>query len=257
MARSSLPCGLCVDVERPKLADQKRSLDVAVADAIGREKDIGRRREALRDELDNLRQRTSNLPTEQVQLREQLCADLNVTPDEVPYAGELLDLHDEHADWRGAAERVLRGFALSLLVPQQHYDAVTHWVNARRLTFQGRDGRSVGAKLVYERVPVRRIRLRPQTTDALVLADCLEIKQGPFQDYLSDELIKRADHRCAETVEEFRRQRRAVTRQGQVRSGERHEKDDRHGVDDPRRWVLGWANERKIAALTGDLVGLA
>ncbi len=245
-----------VDVERPKLADQKRSLDVAVADAIGREKDIGRRREALRDELDNLRQRTSNLPTEQVQLREQLCADLNVAPDEVPYAGELLDLHDEHADWRGAAERVLRGFALSLLVPQQHYDAVTHWVNARRLTFQGRDGRSVGAKLVYERVPVRRIRLQPQTTDALVLADCLEIKQGPFQDYLSDELIKRADHRCAETVEEFRQQRRAVTRQGQVRSGERHEKDDRHGVDDPRRWVLGWANERKIAALTGDLVEL-
>ncbi len=50
--------------------------------------------------------------------------------------------------------------------------------------------------------------------------------------------------------------RRAVTREGQVRSGERHEKDDRHRVDDPRRWVLGWANERKIAALRAELAEL-
>ena len=41
-----------------------------------------------------------------------------------------------------------------------------------------------------------------------------------------------------------------MTREGQVRSGDRHEKDDRSRVDDPRSWVLGWANERKIAALT-------
>ena len=41
-----------------------------------------------------------------------------------------------------------------------------------------------------------------------------------------------------------------------MRSGERHEKDDRHRVDDPRRWVLGWANERKIAALRDELAEL-
>ena len=242
--------------ERPRLAEQKRTLDAATADAIGREKDIGRRGDAIRDEVTNLEQRTSNLPAEQVQLREQLCADLGLTPDDLPYAGELLDVRDEHADWRGAAERVLRGFALSLLVPQQHYDAVTHWVNGRRLTFQGRDGRAVGAKLVYERVPARRVPLRRQEIDALLLADCLETKKSPFEDYLRDELLKRADYRCAWTIEEFRGEKRAVTREGQVRSGERHEKDDRHRVDDPRRWVLGWVNERKIAALRGDLAGL-
>jgi uncharacterized protein YPO0396 len=41
-----------------------------------------------------------------------------------------------------------------------------------------------------------------------------------------------------------------------VRSGERHEKDDRHRVDDPRRWVLGWINERKVAALRAELAEL-
>ena len=77
-------------------------------------------------------------------------------------------------------------------------------------------------------------------------------RRGPSAS-TSRELAKRADHRCAATLEEFRAERRAVTREGQVRSGERHDKDDRHRVDDPRRWVLGWANERKIAALRAEL----
>lgn len=73
---------------------------------------------------------------------------------------------------------------------------------------------------------------------------------------MRNELTKRADFRCAATLDEFRRENRAVTREGQVRSGHRHEKDDRHRVDDPRRWVLGWANERKIAALHTELAEL-
>ena len=92
--------------------------------------------------------------------------------------------------------------------------------------------------------------------EGLWLADCIEVKDGPFHQYLVDELTKRADYRCSSSLEEFRSQRRAVTREGQVRSGERHEKDDRHRVDDPRRWVLGWANERKIAALRDELTEL-
>lgn len=240
-----------VGAERPRLAAQRSALDGAIADAHGRESELKRRSVAVDDELASLQQRTNNLPAEQVELRAELCAALGVTPEALPYAGELLDVSDEHAQWRGAAERVLRGFALSLLVPQQHYEAVARWVNGRRLTFGGR-----GAKLVYERVPGQRVALQPVPHDGLVLADCLDIKDGPFHAYLTHELTKRADYRCAAGLEEFRSHKRAVTREGQVRSGERHEKDDRHRVDDPRRWVLGWANERKIAALCDELADL-
>ena len=235
---------------RARLVEAKQSADHEYADAIGVAKDLQARRSVLDDELASLEQRTSNLPTEQVELRAQLCAELGLDIEALPYAGELLDVADEHAQWRGAAERVLRAFALSLLVPQEHYDAVTDWVNGRRLTFRGREGRSVGAKLVFERVSARRVPLQRQAADGL--AGCMQAKDGPFHDYLLDELVKRADHRCASTLEQFRAERRAVTRAGQVRSGERHEKDDRHRVDDPRRWVLGWANERKIAALRSE-----
>ncbi|AVM00980.1 hypothetical protein C6V83_12665 [Gordonia iterans] len=237
--------------ERDRIAGQKKHLDAAVAEAIAREKDAERERDRIADELASLENRTSNLPAEQIDLRDQLCRDLGVTPEDLPYAGELLDVADEHAQWRGAAERVLRGFALSLLVPQRHYDAVTSWVDGRRLTVRGRGGRETGARLTYERVPDRQLPVR-STTPGLLLADCLETKDGPFQGYLEVELAKRADHRCASTLAEFRAERRAVTVAGQVRSGERHDKDDRHRVDDARRWVLGWVNERKIAALRAE-----
>ena len=233
-----------VSGERPRLSSEKRELDGAGAEAIGKEKELERRRDQVAAEIASLEQRTSNLPVEQVEVRAQMCADLGLTSEDLPYAGELLDVNDEHAEWRGAAERVLRGFALSLLVPQRHYDVVAGWVNGRRLTIQGR-----GARLTYERVPERRIPLQANRHGTLLLADCIEVKEGPFLEYLLVEIMKRADHRCAANLDEFRNERKAVTREGQVRSGERHDKDDRHRVDDPRRWVLGWANERKIAAL--------
>ncbi|MCV7424297.1 hypothetical protein H7K45_27470 [Mycobacterium yunnanensis] len=236
---------------RPLLTTEKRTLDTATADALGRDKELERKAKAVAEEVSSLEQRTSNLPPDQVELRAELCADVGLTPEDLPYAGELLDVFEAHADWRGAAERVLRGFALSLLVPQQHYDAVARWANGRRLSYRGR-----GAKLVYERVARQRVRLQPARHDGLLLADCIEVKDGSFRDYLVDELVKRADHRCVGDLEEFRMQRRAVTREGQVRSGEHHEKDDRHRIDDPRRWVLGWANERKIAALCVELTEL-
>ncbi len=51
-------------------------------------------------------------------------------------------------------------------------------------------------------------------------------------------------------MDDFRREERALTRSGQIKgAGGRHEKDDRHRLDDRTRYVLGWSNEAKIAAL--------
>ena len=40
---------------------------------------------------------------------------------ELPFAGELIAVADDSREWEGAAERLLRGFALSLLVPDSLY----------------------------------------------------------------------------------------------------------------------------------------
>lgn len=238
-----------IDQLRPSLAEAKRSQDDRVASLHRDSGELSTRQQTILAELTSLEHRTSNLPMSHTDLREQLCADLGLGIEDLPYAGELLDVREDRAEWRGAAERVLRGFALSLLVPHEHYEQVAGWVNSHRLTYRGRNGATVGAKLVYERVPERRVRLQREPGAGLLLADCVEARSGRFEDYLVDELTRRADHRCVDTLAQFRTERRSVTREGQVRSGERHEKDDRSRVDDPRTWVLGWSNERKINAL--------
>ena len=240
--------------ERETLRATRRALDHRFADLASRRSALGRDIAATRDELASLTNRRNNLPLSHLDLRARLCADLGLDPDDVPFAGELIDVADEFVAWRGAAERVLHGFALSLLVPQPHYPAVARWVDGRRLTYTHSDGGRRGMRLVYERVPLRRIRLQPATaSDGLILADTLEVAPGEFEDYLREQLQRRADHLCAETLTQFQEAARAVTRQGQIRSGDRHEKDDRSRIDDPRTWVLGWANQRKIDALSAEL----
>jgi uncharacterized protein YPO0396 len=163
---------------------------------------------------------------------------LNV--DDMPFAGELIQVREEARDWEGAAERLLRGFGLALLVPDVHYKAVAEWVDSAHLR----------GRLVYFHVRARKTTELPALhRDSLVRK--LAIKpDSPHYDWLERELSVRFDVACCATQEQFRRETRAVTPAGQIKdpSG-RHEKDDRHRIDDRSRYVLGWSNNAKIAAL--------
>ncbi len=237
------------------LAESRRALEAELAELAGRRRELTQLGAQTQAELASLAGRRNNLPSSSLDVRRQLCADLGLEPADLPFAGELLDVAEGFDRWRGAAERVLRGFGLSLLVSQEHYFDVARWVNGRRLTSLRDDGARRGMRLVYERVPRRQVALQPPAgQDGLRLYQALELASGPFEGYLRDQLTRRADHVCTETLQEFQEASRAVTVEGQIRSGDRHEKDDRSRLDDPRTWVLGWANERKIEALTAQLL---
>ena len=58
-------------------------------------------------------------------------------------------------------------------------------------------------------------------------------------------------------MEDFRHLPRAITRNGQIKSGgQRHEKDDRRSIHDRSHYVLGWSNENKIQTLETTLTQL-
>jgi uncharacterized protein YPO0396 len=193
----------------------------------------------LNAELLELRRRRVNIPAASLELRARLLAATGLTEADLPFAGELIGVRPEHADWEGAAERVLRGFGLSLLVPDRHYAAVSDWVETEHLR----------GRLVYYRVPAQAEPVRPPRS-AHPLADVVEVKDGPFAAWLRAEVMARADLERVETTAQFRRAERAVTRAGQVKGGRnRHEKDDRFRIDDRRNYVLGWSPEAKIDAL--------
>jgi uncharacterized protein YPO0396 len=196
--------------------------------------------DSLQVEIDSLKRRRSNINHHQIQIRAALCDALGVTEEIMPFAGELLQVRDEEQDWEGAAERLLHSFGLSLLVPDVHYREVVAWVEQSHLR----------GRLVYFHVRPRRQADRPDLhPDSLVRK--LAIKpDSSFYDWLERELAHRFDVACCATQEQFRREMRAITRAGQIKDPTgRHEKDDRYRIDDRSRYVLGWSNAAKIAAL--------
>lgn len=196
----------------------------------------------ITDEIKSLQGRTSSLPNRSLLLRAQVTSELGLAEDDLPFAGELIAVREEHQDWEGAAERVLRGFALSLLVPAEHYDAVSGWINANLL----------GQKLEYYRVPTGQ-RGRVETPAAgqwPQLSEMLEIRQSPLSGWLEQELARRAGLDCVDTLADFRSASRAITREGQIKhSASHHVKNDRNRIDDRSTYVLGWSNRAKVDTL--------
>jgi len=194
----------------------------------------------LTAEIESLKRRRSNIDDQQIQIRTAMCAALDLDVEDMPFAGELIQVREDERDWEGAAERLLRGFGLSLLVPDAHYKAVAEWVDRNHLR----------GRLVYFHVRARKAGDIPALhRDSLIRK--LAIKpDSPHYDWLERELAHRFDVACCATQEQFRRETRAITRAGQIKdpSG-RHEKDDRHAIADRGRYVLGWSNSAKIAAL--------
>lgn len=194
----------------------------------------------LSAEIKSLKARRSNIPAEQVAMRAALCNALGLREEEMSFVGELLQVRDDARDWEGAAERLLRNFGLSLLVPDAHYAKVVEWVERTHLK----------GRLVYFRVrTVGRSEMPGLHRDSL--ARKLAVKPDSlFYEWLEREITHRFDVVCCTTQDQFRRETRAITRAGQIKApGERHEKDDRHRLDDRGRYVLGWTNSAKIAAL--------
>ena len=224
------------EAAKQDLADsQNKFTDVAVA-----KKTLDDEAAEVNEELLSLQQHKNNIPARDLELRRQLCHQLRLAEESLPFVGELIAVRPEEADWEGAAERLLRGFALSVLVPDRHYAAVSDWV----------DGHHLKGRIVYYRVPEMAGIGAPPPVSGSTLSAKLEIKDTPFASWLDRELARRADVECVETMADFRRMPRAITKAGQIKApGGRHEKDDRKRIDDRSQYVLGWSNERKIDAL--------
>lgn len=194
----------------------------------------------LKADIQGLKARDSNIDEQQIQLRRSLCQAVGLAEQEMPFAGELLQVCEGQRDWEGAIERLLRNFALSLLVPDQYYEQVANWVDQTHLK----------GRLVYFRVrPPQRQQSRALHPESLV--NKLAIKtESPYYDWLEREVSHRFDLACCKTQEQFRREAKAITRAGQIKApGERHEKDDRYRLDDRSRYILGWTNAAKVAVL--------
>lgn len=199
--------------------------------------------EALNREILSLKARRSNIDSGLIDLRKRLCQWLEISEEVLPFAGELIRVMETESEWEGAAERVLHSFGLALLVPDQYYSRVQNWVDQNNLR----------SRFVYFHVrkPSRydNFELHPNS-----LVHKLEFKhESPLREWLHNEVKRRFDFACCDCAEDFQLEERALSLAGQTKEkGGRHEKDDRHDINNRARYVLGWTNQAKIRSLEDD-----
>jgi uncharacterized protein YPO0396 len=201
--------------------------------------------EILEDELRSLRERADLIPERERRMRLFIANGAGVDISELPFAGELMDVRDEYSEsWRGALERLLRGFGLSMLVPERFYSRINHFINDNNLR----------GRVVYHRVPGQTTLLQASHDKGRVI-ERMKLKDGhPLSRWVESELRTHFNYRCCETIDEFESSSGfALTRQGLIRSaGTRHVKDDSTTIDDARYYILGWSNLYKIRSLEGE-----
>lgn len=237
---------------REKTESERASLQNRLTESLGAKGKLDEEISALRGEITSLRARRSNIEARSVAMRERITEELSIGEEELPFAGELIEVRKDESKWEGAAERLLHNFALSLLVPDGYYKSVSEWV----------DKNNLGGRLVYYRVR-EKTAAQPVPLPARSLVEKLALKEdSALFHWLRAEVASRFSFACCETMEDFRREPKAVTVNGQIKSNEkRHEKDDRYKINDRSRYILGWNNKDKIkllerqeAALTKDIL---
>lgn len=242
-----------------KVAEQKqRGLEIKHQEILGKHGTLSGKKtlveesiEAESKELESLQSRVNQIPLEILNIRKELAGNLEIDEEEIPFAGELMKVNENEKDWEGSLERLLKGFGISLLVPEKHYKQVSEYVNARKL----KDNRNRGMRFEYFKVPhnVRQNNFQ-NVIDPDSVVNKIDIKpDSPFEDWLQLELQQRFNLRCV-PLEEFQRQGNVITMEGQFKRGfQRHIKDDRSDLWDRRNFVLGWTNKEKILAVAKHL----
>lgn len=189
-------------------------------------------------ELESLSKRKTKIPDKNLQIRNAILAQIGLEEAELPFVGELLQVKSSESEWEGAIERVLHSFGLSILVAERHYNAISDYVD--RTNLKGR--------LVYHRVPSIPINRGGISAEKQSLTNKVEIKaDSEFYDWIDVELKERFSYTCCDSIGQFQREKRAITKNGQIKGSRgRHEKDDSRDIRDPRNYILGWNNQEKV-----------
>jgi uncharacterized protein YPO0396 len=205
-------------------------------------------------ELQALKERRVLIPHDFQNVRDMVCEQTGLTAEELPFAGELVEVKPEREDWTGAIERLMHTFGVSMLVPEHCYQKVAPLVNKRRLL--DASGRK-GLRFHFHRVSSASPTHAKGGQEDDTVAECLNYRrEHALSRWVESEVQRSFRHVCCPDALALEQHSHGITREGLVRSGTRHVKDDRQMIDDRTQYVLGWSPQRKIDALEESIVRL-
>jgi len=188
------------------------------------------------NELEKLIKQKNNITGRVSEIRQEILVYTGASEQEIPFIGELIQVLPKEKEWELAIEKVLHTFALRLIVPEKYYKKVNEYVNENNLR----------GRIVYERFQGETFMNTMITKDKDSILTKIEIKrQSEYADWIENQIKTNYNYICT-TKEDLPTYNKAVTINGLVKNGTRHEKDDREKSLSKANYVLGWDNKEKI-----------
>ena len=231
-----------------KINQQRKICDNSKTEFVIEQRNNDEELEKIKIELTSLGMRNSNIPEKNIRIRSEICTAVKCVESELPFAGELLQVKTGEKNWNYAIEKLLHNFALTILVPEEYYKKVTDYVKSH----------DMGGRVVY---------LRAKEKDAFTLGDAtfsgmldsdfvpgkIDVRQGhPLSVWIQKYIEEKFDYRCTDDIMEISRAENVLTSSGLIKSGIKHEKDDRK-KNGQIEFVLGWDNTQKRKQLSNQL----
>ena len=188
-------------------------------------------------QFDALQKQKNNITGRVAEIRSEIVAHCGVTEEDIPFIGELIQVREDEKHWEYGIEKVLHNFALRLIVPDEYYDEVNHYVNNTNLR----------GRIVYHRFNPKDNSFNNYVEDVdNSIYSKLEIRNdSPYSDWVEQALKTDYNFVCTDDMNLFRACRRALTSEGLIKNNQRHEKDDRQKGSSREQFVLGWDNSSK------------
>ena len=176
--------------------------------------------------------RQDNIPGRLREARAELAHATGLTPDDLPFVGELIEVRTEFEPWREAFNLALGGFATTILIDVAHLlsfrAAIESVRTAQRLRYEG----------VHTGLPIG------VNGDNRTLSARLDFKSTTFTGSLQERLDRQFEFVCVNHASELSSHKKALTINGQMSDGNR----GAHGGHG-RSNVLGFSNQRYRAEL--------
>lgn len=231
------------EADSAQLTEQQQEAGVAARDAATTSA-------SLESELHSFSSRRTNIDKALVELRTQLARDTGYAESELPFAGELLDIAPQQAEWEPVIQKLLHGFAATLLVPETAREAINQWVNSR----------NVGTRLEYRTIPEFAPAPAPARSPQQLIHK-LEFQDHPMAQWVRHHISSRFNYECVNSVAALEQVTKtpAVTRDGlesrpKDKDGStRFIKDDRTRFKGTRWYRVGSTNTAKIELLRSQL----
>ncbi|HEY4616245.1 MAG TPA: ATP-binding protein, partial [Citricoccus sp.] len=197
------------------------------------------RRDELRAEALSLHQRAGQVPMDYHQARLQIAEACGLTPGDLPFAAELMDVDPAFVSWREAAEATLRGVGLTLLVDAADQDRIRRIIDGlhleRRIGFDGVD--------LAEDAPA-------PDDDRFISGRLVFKEDSPFVHWVKRRVTASGvDHLCVDGPEQLGGSEAKVTVNGQTSRGRR----GAHGRTKGQRPVLGFDNRGRLEDIAAEV----